>query len=77
MPQIIRPAAKVKIVPKEGEIEITLNINITVDGQIVATGENAKSVRVEEENKEEKSPFIIPDFSSGLKLNFGKKEGSP
>lgn len=74
MPQIIRPASKVRIVPRDGEIEITLNINITVDGKVVTSADNA-DVSVDEE-PEEKTKHMIPDFFSGIKLDFGKKEGS-
>lgn len=62
----------IKIVPKEGEIEITLNINITLDGKIIASADNAQvSVSDRKEKEVEASP-MIPDFSSGTKLNFGK-----
>jgi hypothetical protein len=71
MPQLMKPT-KVKIMPKDGELEITLNINITIDGQVTASAENAKSVSVEED----KVAQFIPDFKSGLKLNFGKNEGN-
>ena len=74
MPQLIKPSAKVKIVPRDGELEITLNINITVDGKVTASADNAKSVIVEEEEKEEKVTQFIPDFGSGFKLNFGKSD---
>jgi hypothetical protein len=74
MPQLIKPTAKVLLVPREGELEITVNINITVDGKVSASVENA-TILSEEREIEEKAPHIIPDFSSGLKLNFGKKEG--
>jgi hypothetical protein len=63
--------SKVKIVPRDGELEITLNINISLDGQVVAMADNA-AVSVQEED--EAVPTFIPDFSSGKKLNFGKKE---
>jgi hypothetical protein len=68
MPQLIKPSTKVKIIPKDGEIEITLNININLEGKVSAVADNAE-VLVDDE---EKVPHIIPDFSSGLKLNFGK-----
>lgn len=74
MPQIIRPQSKIKIVPREGELEITLNINITVDGKIMASANHADVEVCEEED--EKAPHIIPDFLSGMKLNFGKDEGN-
>lgn len=74
MPQLFRPSTKVQVVPKDGEIEITLNINITVDGKVTALADKADVVVVEEEEVEEKAPHIIPNFFSGLKLNFGKTE---
>jgi hypothetical protein len=74
MVQLIKPSTKVKVVPKDGELEITLNINITVDGKVVASAENA-DVKTLSEDVEEKAPHIIPDFFSGTKLSFGKKEG--
>jgi hypothetical protein len=78
MPQIIKPATKVRIVPREGELEITLNINITVDGQVVATTNNANvaTEEFEESSKEREATHFIPDFTSGFKINFGKKEGA-
>lgn len=69
MPQLIKPVTKVRVVPKEGEIEITLNINITVDGKVTAAADNADTVEVSES---EETPFVVPDFGSGFKLNFGK-----
>ena len=73
MPRLIKPSTKVKIVPKDGEIEITLNINISVDGKLTASADNAESISIEEE-KEEKPVQFIPSFGSGFKLNFGKNE---
>lgn len=74
MPQLIKPATKIKVVPKDGELEITVNINITVDGQVTASSEKAEIKTVAEE-VQDKTPHIIPDFFSGTKINFGKKEG--
>lgn len=79
MANLIKPSAKVIVVPREGELEITLNINITIDGKIEANSENAVvTVQSDQLTKnsmqEEKAPYIIPDFTTGTKLNFGKKE---
>lgn len=68
MPQMFRPT-KVVVVPSDGAIEITLNINITLDGQVSAMADNAKSVTVV--NEDEVTP-LIPDFTSGVNLKFGK-----
>ena len=72
MPQLIKPSTKVKIVPKDGELEITLNLNINVEGNVVASADKADAYIDQEQ--EDKFPHIIPDFFSGSKLNFGKKE---
>ena len=74
MPQIVKhPKASIRIVPRDGEIEITLNINISIDGQVTASAVNAQSVSVT--NEEEKdTELMIPDFLSGAKLKFGKEK---
>ncbi len=41
MPQLIKPV-KLKVDPKNGEIEITLNININLDGKMSANSDDAK-----------------------------------
>lgn len=67
MAQHIKPfQTLIKVVPRDSEIEITLNINITVDGGVI----NCALEKVEHEK--EKKNHLIPDFSSGLKLDFGK-----
>lgn len=78
MPQIIKPTT-IKVVPRDGELEITLNIHITVDGQVQAMVENAEKVSVTQEEKSDDermfdSRHFIPNFGSGVKLNFGKTE---
>jgi len=76
MAQLVSPGkTKVKIVPRDGELEITVNVNIMVDGQITATVDDS-NVAVQEKQKSQKEDrsFLIPDFSSGAKLNFGKVE---
>jgi len=59
-------------VPREGELEITININLSVDGILTAqaVGGSDSKVKIEEEDKVKP---MIPDFGSGVKLNFGKK----
>lgn len=68
MPQRISPSTKIKVVPKDGEIEITLNVNISVDGAVTATAPNA-NVSVEKEDDAVEP--LIPDFSSGSSKIFG------
>lgn len=69
MPQLIKPT-KIKVTPKDGELEITLNINVSVDGQVTTSAQKADVAVGDQE--EEKTPHIIPDFFSATKLNFGK-----
>ena len=71
MPSVINPTTTiVKVVPRDGAIEITLNINITVDGKVTASSEQAQ-VEVE---KTRKTEHFIPEFKSGKKvLNFSKE----
>lgn len=71
MPQIVKqPKTQIKVVPKEGEIEITLNINITIDGQVTAEAVNAQSVSVQQVEEKE-AELMVPDFFSMGKLKFG------
>lgn len=70
MPRVIRPT-QIKVVPRDGEIEITLNINITLDGKIVASADEAET-EVTATEEDDETNYMIPDFSSGLKLDFGK-----
>lgn len=76
MPQIVKPQTqtKIKVVPKDGELEITLNINISVDGVVSATAEGAEVKSVKEETQECEASPLIPDFTSGIKLSFGKDD---
>lgn len=74
MPQLVKPASKtkVKLVPRDGELEITLNISITVDGQVSSIAPEIAALKAKEE--EDKVDMLIPDFGSGLKVDFGKEE---
>ena len=71
MPKLI-PSTKVKVVPKEGEIEITLNINISFDGNVSASSDQAQVSIIEE--KEKSAELMVPDFFDSPKISFGKKE---
>jgi hypothetical protein len=71
MAQHINPH-KIRIVPRDGELEITLNINISVDGQLSASSQQAEVLPVI--NEEEPAEPLLPDFMSGVSVDFGKKE---
>lgn len=69
----------VTIVTKDGELQIslTLDININLNNgefftekSLIKKEENKKEI-IEELSVEEK--YIIPDFSSSPKINFGEK----
>ena len=77
MAHIVRPTSTtIKVAPKEGELEITVNINITIDGQISATTDGSQimiqSNKPEKKEESDDKKYLVPDFTSGLKLNFGK-----
>ncbi len=64
----IHSSPVVTVVPRDGELEIKLDItiNLTTDGlAISATQSMAKP-------KEKEADLMIPDFTSGTKVNFGK-----
>jgi hypothetical protein len=75
MAQLVSPGkTKIQIVPRDGELEITVNINITVDGQVIATVDDPKVAAQGKKDSQDDRAFFVPDFSSGAKLNFGKME---
>ena len=74
MPALRSPSTKIKVVPKDGELEITLNIHITMDGQLTAQSAQAESVKIVNEKDEDQVDMMIPKFSSGKKIDFGGKE---
>lgn len=75
MPQRITPV-KVMSVSKDGECHLTitleLNINLTTGGEVnaslAALSEKSKNMVQEDDDVE----LTIPDFLSGMKLEFGK-----
>lgn len=76
MPAVINPTTVVKVVPRDGELEITLNIHITLEGKVIASSEDAEVQLLDpkSERKEEKVEPLIPTFKSGVKvLNFSKE----
>lgn len=72
MVQHLRPTTKtqIRVVPRDGELVITLDINISVDGKVQASAENA-DVTVEDEDHVD---HVVPEFVSELKLDFGKED---
>jgi len=79
MGQYIRPKSKIKIIPREGELEIILSINITIDGELTGGGGTSANIKTQmfmdtKETKEEENTPLVPDFTSGVSLNFGKKD---
>jgi hypothetical protein len=67
MPRIEGPHV-IQVVPKDGTLEITLNVNITVDGKLQETAKEVVNVGKSTE-------FLIPQFQSGQKIaNFNKEQ---
>jgi hypothetical protein len=67
MPRVTSPSTTiVKVVPRDGTLEVTLNININVDGKVAASSRDADA-------EVEYCEPIIPQFKSASKLqNFAK-----
>lgn len=66
---------KVVTVTKDGEchLVITLELNINLNAQ-EGVGNVSASLKSADRCDVENSQFIIPDFSSGTTLDFGKEE---
>jgi hypothetical protein len=78
MAQLIKPGA-VKVLTKEGEVAVTIAIELTVN--LNADNLNIKSqvinsqekINNQEEEVKDSSFWEIPDFDLGPKVDFGKK----
>lgn len=68
MVQVYSSPTVVTVQPKEGELQIKLDITINLNHDGTLATAEIKSV----EKKQEKVDLMIPDFSAGTKLNFGK-----
>ncbi len=68
MVQIHSSPTVVKIVPRDGELEIKLDItiNLTTEGLTVTATQKKDNIEKEEVG------LMVPDFISGTKVNFGK-----
>lgn len=81
MASLIKPGT-VKILTKDGEVQVSLsidlNINLNSQGLSVVAGEVVATEVVPSKSgaskKEEKFEWAIPDFEEAPKINFGKKE---
>lgn len=65
--------ASVKIVPRDGELEIKLDITINVNTEGVISVEGVEASKKKKLEEDDNVPHIIPDFVSGATLNFGKE----
>lgn len=66
----------VKVVPRDGALEITLNINLSVEGLVgqVAEGE----VKAQSQPRQFKEPDVepfVPEFKPGIKIDNFKLKG--
>ena len=66
-----RTKSRIKIIPREGELDINLeiDININLDGQV-----SGFSFKESSKDDDDDVAFIIPDFDSGGKIKFGKSK---
>ncbi len=75
MAQVLKPS-ELKIVTKDGELEITLKLDINIninqsDVSVKTEASNAKTKDVKP-SIDEKTNWEIPDFGPSPKLKFGK-----
>lgn len=70
MPALIKPGS-VKVITKDGEIQIsiTLDLNINLNSNGIVVNENVLTKKEEEKTSSE---WMIPEFGSSEKINFGK-----
>ncbi len=79
MVNLIKPY-QTKIVTKNGEcqVSITLDLNINLNSDGLVLGVSAKDAKAKKKQQEEDDTVnwdaAIPDFSSGGKIDFGKKK---
>jgi hypothetical protein len=69
MPNLIQPNT-VKIVTKEGEITVSLQIDLNIN--LNQSGMTFTNNSVSGNSKDEDFEWAIPDFNKSEKLNFGK-----
>jgi hypothetical protein len=67
------PTTVVETQKGECNIHITLDLNINLAGGVVGI-ESVKATPKKIEKEEEDVKWAIPEFDSGIKVNFGKKE---
>ena len=81
MAQLLKPS-DVKIITKDGELEITLkleiNINVNQSDIVVKnlSSDSRSSENKLQSNKDSNVSFEIPDFGPSPKLKFGKQGGN-
>jgi hypothetical protein len=77
MANLIKPG-DIKVVTKNNElfVNISLELNIKLDGNVTNLNLNSDVVQQQafQKKEEEKVKWEVPDFSSGNKLNFGKEK---
>jgi hypothetical protein len=74
---LLKPNA-VKVVTQDGEVQVTISLELTINlnsDNLKISGTPIQSDNNFVKNKQEKEPiWEIPDFSTGPKVDFGKRE---
>ena len=74
MPQLIKPG-DVKIITKDGEVKISISLDLNINMGEVSSGVGILKSNIEEKinkKEEDKVQWAIPDFAPTEKINFGK-----
>lgn len=62
----------IKVTPRDGELEIKLSITINLNSDGVQNLTVSEMPKSKTNEKSDNADFMIPDFSSGVTLEFGK-----
>lgn len=72
MPQLIKPGS-VKILTQDGEVQVSIALELTINLNTDGVKVSAQTVEYKKESPKD-SEFMIPDFGSSPKIDFGKRE---
>ena len=72
MPQLIKPGS-VKILTHDGEVQVSIALELTINLNTDGVKVSAQAVEQKRESPKD-SEFMIPDFGSSPKIDFGKRE---
>lgn len=73
MPQFVRPG-QVQVLSQDGEVKVTIALELTINLNTDGVKVSAQAIEQKQEKQPESNDWMIPDFGTSPKLNFGKRE---